>query len=301
MAEHVPPQFRVPPVDTVALETRAAELATRSIKKAAKVRGLQLAIASMDLTTLEGADTPGRVRSLCSKAMRPLPGRDDVPPVAAVCVYPDLVPVAVEALRGSSVRVAAVATGFPSGRTDRATKLRETELAVAAGAHEIDMVIDRGAFLAGRHGDVFDEIGAVKAACGEAKLKVILETGELRTFDNVRRACRIALLGGADFVKTSTGKVQPASTLPVVLLLLEAVRDHFLATGRFVGVKAAGGIRTAKDALRYLVLVNETCGDRWLCSDGFRLGASALLDDVLMQIEKERTGRYQRPADFPSV
>jgi deoxyribose-phosphate aldolase len=301
MAEHVPPQFRVPPVDTVALETRAAELATRSIKKAAKVRGLQLAIASMDLTTLEGADTPGRVRSLCSKAMRPLPGRDDVPPVAAVCVYPDLVPVAVEALRGSSVRVAAVATGFPSGRTDRATKLRETELAVAAGAHEIDMVIDRGAFLAGRHGDVFDEIGAVKAACGEAKLKVILETGELRTFDNVRRACRIALLGGADFVKTSTGKVQPASTLPVVLLLLEAVRDHFLATGRFVGVKAAGGIRTAKDALRYLVLVNETCGDRWLCADGFRLGASALLDDVLMQLEKERTGRDQRPADFPTV
>jgi deoxyribose-phosphate aldolase len=215
-----------------------------------------------------------------------------------VCVYPDLVPIAVEVLRGSSVQVASVATGFPSGRTDRSTKLREVELAVAAGASEIDMVIDRGAFLAGRYGDVFDEIGAVKSACGEARLKVILETGELRTYDNVRRACRIALLAGADFVKTSTGKVQPASTLPVVLLMLEAVRDHFLETGRIVGVKAAGGIRTAKDALKYLVLVAETCGDRWLTPQWFRFGASALLTDVLMQLEKERTGRYQRSTDF---
>jgi deoxyribose-phosphate aldolase len=293
-----PVEFRVPPVDAVALETRAAGLATRSIKKAAKVQGLQLAIAMMDLTTLEGMDSPGKVRQLCQKAMRPLPARADVPSCAAVCVYPDLVPIAVEVLRGSSVQVASVATGFPSGRTDRSTKLREVELAVAAGASEIDMVIDRGAFLAGRYGDVFDEIGAVKSACGEARLKVILETGELRTYDNVRRACRIALLAGADFVKTSTGKVQPASTLPVVLLMLEAVRDHFLETGRIVGVKAAGGIRTAKDALKYLVLVAETCGDRWLTPQWFRFGASALLTDVLMQLEKERTGRYQRSTDF---
>jgi deoxyribose-phosphate aldolase len=293
-----PVEFRVPPVDAVALETRAAELGTRSIKKAAKVKGLHLAIRMMDLTTLEGMDSPGKVRQLCMKARQPMPGRADIPSAGAVCVYPDLVPVAVEALRGSSVLVAAVATGFPSGRTDRATKLRETELAVAAGAHEIDMVIDRGAFLAGRYAEVYDEICAVKAACGSARLKVILETGELRTYDNIRRACRMALLGGADFLKTSTGKVQPASTLPVVLLMLEAARDHYLATGVQVGVKAAGGIRTAKDALKYLVLVNETCGDLWLDPHWFRFGASALLNDVLMQLEKERTGRYQRANDF---
>lgn len=293
-----PTEFKVPPVDAVQLETRAQELASRSIKKQAKVKGLHLAIAMMDLTTLEGMDSPGKVRQLCQKARQPLPGRTDLPACAAVCVYPDLVPVAVEALRGSAVQVAAVATGFPSGRTDRATKLRETELAVAAGATEIDMVIDRGAFLAGRYGQVFDEVCAVKQACGNAHLKVILETGELKTYDNVRRATRIAILGGADFVKTSTGKVTPASTLPVVLLMLEAVRDHFLATGRMVGVKAAGGIRTAKDALKYLVLVNETCGDRWLTPRWFRFGASSLLTDVLMQLEKERTGRYQRAQDF---
>jgi deoxyribose-phosphate aldolase len=294
----VPVEFRVPPVDAVALETRAAQLGTRSIKKRAKVDGLMLAIRTMDLTTLEGADSPGRVRALCAKAMRPLATRADVPPCAAVCVYPDLVPVAADAVRGSPVRVASVATGFPSGRTDRQTKLREVELAVAAGATEIDMVIDRGAFLAGRYGELFDEIAAVKASCGPAHLKVILETGELRTYDNVRRAARIALLAGADFLKTSTGKIAPAATPPVVLLLLEIVRDHFLATGRLVGVKAAGGIRTSKDALRYLVLVAETCGDRWLSPDLFRLGASSLLTDVLMQLEKERTGVYQRPADF---
>jgi deoxyribose-phosphate aldolase len=292
-----PTEFRVPPVDAVALETRAAELATRSIKKAAKVQGLKLAISMVDLTTLEGMDSPGKVRQLCAKAQHPLPGRD-VPPCAAVCVYPDLVPVAVAALQGHTVAVASVATGFPSGRTDREIKLRETARAVADGATEIDMVIDRGAFLAGRYGQVYDEICAVKDACGDAHLKVILETGELRTYDNVRRALRIALLAGADFVKTSTGKVQPASTLPVVLLMLEAVRDHFLETGRQVGVKAAGGIRTAKDALRYLVLVNETCGDAWLGPRGFRFGASTLLNDLLMQLEKERTGCYQRPRDF---
>lgn len=293
-----PVEFRVPPVDAVALETRAQDLGTRSIKKQAKVQGLHLAIAMMDLTTLEGMDTHGKVRQLCHKAMHPLPGRTDIPSCAAVCVYPDLVEVAKQALRGSSVQVASVATGFPAGRTDRATKLREVQLAVAAGATEIDMVIDRGAFLSGRYGHVYDEICAVKDACGAAHLKVILETGELRTYDNVRRACRIALLAGADFLKTSTGKVAPASTLPVVLLMLEAARDHFLETGRQVGVKAAGGIRTAKDALKYLVLVAETCGDGWLSPQWFRFGASSLLNDVLLQLEKERTGRYQRPNDF---
>jgi deoxyribose-phosphate aldolase len=298
MAAMSPVEFRTSPVDAVALETRAADLGTRSLKKAAKVQGLKLAIAMMDLTTLEGMDSPGKVRQLCQKAMRPLPTRADVPSCAAICVYPDLVPVAVAALRGSTVQVASVATGFPAGRTDRQTKLREVELAVAAGATEIDMVIDRGAFLCGRYGEVYDEICAVKAACGSAHLKVILETGELETYDNVRRACRIALLGGADFLKTSTGKVAPASTLPVVLLMLEMVRDWFLETGNMVGVKAAGGIRTAKDALKYLVLVAETCGDRWMVPHWYRFGASSLLTDVLMQLEKERTGRYQRSVDF---
>jgi deoxyribose-phosphate aldolase len=293
-----PTEFRVPPVDAVALETRAADLATRSIKQHAKVQGLKLAVAMMDLTTLEGMDSPGKVRQLCGKAKQPLPGRADVPSCAAVCVYPDLVPVAKEALHGSTVQVASVATGFPAGRTDRGTKLREVELAIAAGATEIDMVIDRGAFLAGRYGQVYDEICAVKHACGDAHLKVILETGELATYDNVRRASRIAMLAGADFIKTSTGKVTPASTLPVVLLMLEAVRDHYLETGTRIGVKAAGGIRTAKDALRYLVLVAETCGDGWLVPAGFRFGASSLLNDVLMQLEKQRTGRYQRATDF---
>ena len=298
MSTSSPVEFRVPPVDAVALETRAAALATRSIKKAAKVEGLKLAIAMMDLTTLEGMDSPGKVRQLCQKARRPLPTRVDVPACAAVCVYPDLVAIAVEALRGSGVGVASVATGFPAGRTDRGLKLREVQRAVAAGANEIDMVIDRGAFLSGRYGQVYDEICAVKEACGEAHLKVILETGELKTYDNVRRASRIALLAGADFIKTSTGKVSPASTMPVVLLMLEAVRDHYLETGVQVGVKAAGGIRTGKQALRYLVLVNETCGDLWMTPKWFRFGASSLLNDVLMQLEKERTGRYQRPLDF---
>tara|TARA_R110002072_G_scaffold228234_6_gene385143 strand:+ start:22411 stop:23319 length:909 start_codon:yes stop_codon:yes gene_type:complete len=291
-------EFRVPPVDAVALETRCADLATRSIKKHAKVQGLKLAIAMMDLTTLEGMDSPGKVRQLCQKAMRPLPQRPDVPSCAAVCVYPDLVQVAVAAVAGSGVQVASVAAGFPSGRTDRRTKLREVELAVKAGATEIDMVIDRGAFLSGRYGFVYDEVCAVKAACGDAHLKVILETGELKTYDNVRRASRIAILGGADFIKTSTGKVSPASTRPVALLMLETVRDHYLETGKMVGVKAAGGIRSAKDALRYLVLVAETCGDAWLTPQWFRFGASSLLNDVLMQLEKQRTGSYQRSTDF---
>ena len=286
------------PVDAVALETRAAELGTRSIKKQAKVQGLKLAVSMMDLTTLEGMDTEGKVRAMCGKALRPMASRPDVPSCAAVCVYPDLVGVAVDALRGSAVQVASVATGFPAGRTDRATKLRETRLAVRDGATEIDMVIDRGAFLRGEHRKVEDEIRAVKDACGPAHLKVILETGELRTYDAIRAATLLAIDAGADFVKTSTGKVVPASTLPVVLLMLECVRDHYLDTGRMVGVKAAGGIRTAKDALKYLVLVNETAGDLWMTPHWFRFGASSLLNDVLMQLEKERTGRYQRPVDF---
>ena len=290
--------FRVAPVDAVQLETRAQELGTRSIKQKSKVEGLRLAISMMDLTTLEGMDSPGKVRQLCAKARQPMPMRDDIPSCAAVCVYPDLVPIAVEALQGTKVQVASVATGFPSGRTDLETKMRETRLAVAAGATEIDMVIDRGAFLSGRHGFVYDEIVAIKDACGDAHLKVILETGELKTYDNVRLACAIALAAGADFLKTSTGKVTPASTLPVVLLMLEAARDHYLATGKLVGVKAAGGIRTSKDALKYLVLVNETCGDLWMTPQMFRFGASSLLNDVLMQLEKERQGRYQRPVDF---
>jgi deoxyribose-phosphate aldolase len=290
--------FRVPPVDQVALESRAAELASRSIKQESKRVGLRLAIAMTDLTTLEGKDSPGKVRNLCRKARQPLPGRGDVPAVAAVCVYPDLVSVAAAELAGSGVAVASVATGFPSGRTALAIKLEEVQCAVGDGAAEIDMVIDRGAFHAGQYGKVFDEICQVKEACGDAHLKVILETGELATFDNIRKAARIALLAGCDFLKTSTGKVAPAATMPVVLLLLECVRDFYLETGRLVGVKAAGGIRTAKQALRYLVLVNETAGDAWLTPARFRFGASTLLNDLLMQLVRCESGAYQRPDDF---
>ena len=285
----------VQPVDAVALETRAAELGTRSIKKEAKRRGLLMALAMTDLTTLEGKDSPGKVAALCRKAMHPAPG---LPPVAAVCVYPDLVPVAVSALAGSRVKVASVATGFPSGRTSLELKLAETAACVEAGADEVDMVIDRGAFLAGDRARVFDEIAAVKQACGQAHLKVILETGELATYDNVRCAAQLAVEAGGDFIKTSTGKVSPAATMPVVLLMLEVVRDHYLATGRLVGVKAAGGISTAKSALRYLAMVNETVGDHWLTPDRFRFGASSLLNDLLMQLRRLDTGLYQRPEDF---
>lgn len=299
-----PTSFKVPPVDAIALEARAAELATRSIKKDAKRQGLAMALAMTDLTTLEGADSPGRVRSLCRKAVSPMPGYrppegvPTLPSCAAVCVYPDLVAIAKEAVGDSGVQVASVATGFPSGRTSLALKLEETRNAVAAGADEIDMVIDRGAFFAGRHGQVFDEIIQVKEACGPAHLKVILETGELGTYDNVRKALRIALTAGADFVKTSTGKIPKASTMPVVLLMLEAVRDHYLETGFEVGVKAAGGIRKAKEALRYLVMVSETVGNRWLSDRLFRFGASSLLNDLLMQWRRLDEGTYQRGRDF---
>ncbi|MGH9213680.1 MAG: deoxyribose-phosphate aldolase [Acidimicrobiales bacterium] len=356
----------LPGVDHVGADARAATLATRSIKTTAKAFALDLAISMIDLTTLEGQDTPGKVRAMCAKALRPDPADPTCPPVAAVCVYGDLVSVARESLGGGRtgggstpigagdgntsagddntavgdgntsagdrntsagddntavgdgadgtndgadgsggvpglggrMQVAAVATAFPSGRASLDVKLADVKAAVAAGADEIDMVIDRGAFLAGRYLDVHDEIVATRQACGDAHLKVILETGELATYDNVRRASWLAMLAGADFVKTSTGKVSPAATLPVTLVMLEAVRDFRDLTGRHVGVKAAGGIRTAKDAIRYLVLVNETAGDDWLTPDGFRLGASTLLNDLLMQRRKLATGHYAGPDYF---
>jgi deoxyribose-phosphate aldolase len=285
-------------VDEVGAVARAAALATRSIKKDAKLWALDTAVRMIDLTTLEGADTPGKVRAMCAKARRPDPADPAVPPVAAVCVYPDLVTVAVAELAGSTVGVASVATAFPSGRASLAVKLADTADAVAAGATEVDMVIDRGAFLAGRYGQVYEEIVAVREACGDAHLKVILETGELVTLDNVARASWLAMLAGADFIKTSTGKVSPASTPPVALVMLTAVRDYAQMTGHRVGVKVAGGIRTAKDAVRYLVLVNETAGADWLTPDLFRIGASSLLNDLLMQRAKQLTGVYADPDDF---
>ena len=288
----------LPGVDAVGAESRVAMLATRSLKNDTKRRALDLAITMVDLTTLEGADTPGKVRALCAKGRRPDPADPTAPPVAAICVYPDLVGVAVAALSSSAVKVASVATAFPSGRASMAVKLADVADAVGAGAHEIDMVIDRGAFLAGGFGAVLEEIVATKAACGDAHLKVILETGELSTYDNVRRASWLAMLGGADFIKTSTGKVAPAATLPVTLVMLEAVRDFAAATGRPVGVKVAGGVRTATDALRYLVVVHETVGDDWLDPSRFRIGASSLLNDLLMQRTKQRTGAYAGPDYF---
>jgi len=285
-------------VDEVGAVARAAALATRSIKKDAKLWALDTAVRMIDLTTLEGADTPGKVRAMCAKARRPDPADPAVPPVAAVCVYPDLVTVAVAELAGSTVGVASVATAFPSGRASLAVKLADTADAVAAGATEVDMVIDRGAFLAGRYGQVYEEIVAVREACGDAHLKVILETGELVTLDNVARASWLAMLAGADFIKTSTGKVSPASTPPVALVMLTAVRDYAQMTGHRVGVKVAGGIRTAKDAVRYLVLVNETAGPGWLTPSRFRIGASSLLNDLLMQRAKQLTGVYADPDDF---
>jgi deoxyribose-phosphate aldolase len=288
----------LPGVDRVGADQRAAMLGTRSIKTTAKAEAIDLAIRMVDLTTLEGADTPGKVRAMCAKAVHPDPGDPSVPKVAAVCVYPDLVAQAVDALKGSGVKVASVATSFPSGRSSLDVKTTETAFAVAAGADEIDMVIDRGAFLSGDYVKVFEEIVAIKAACGAAHLKVILETGELSTYDNVRRASWLAMLAGGDFIKTSTGKVQPAATLPVTLIMLEAVRDFLATTGRKVGVKPAGGIRTTKDAIKMLVLVNETVGEGWLSPDWFRLGASTLLNDLLMQRQKMATGRYAGPDYF---
>ena len=289
---------RVGSVDAVAVEERAASLARRSIKREAKLFALELAIRMMDLTTLEGADTPGKVSALASKAVRPDPSDPNIPSVAAICVYPNLVPAAVERVRGTGVKVASVATAFPSGQTPTAIKVEEVRETVAMGADEIDMVIDRGAFLSGRYAKVYDEVVQVKDACGDAHLKVILETGELGTYDNVRRASLLAMAAGADFIKTSTGKLPSAATLPVTLVMLEAIRDVHDETGRMVGMKPAGGIRQAKQAVQYLVQLYETLGPEWLTPDLYRLGASSLLNDVLMQIRKERTGAYQSPDYF---
>jgi deoxyribose-phosphate aldolase len=289
----------LPGVDQVGAEARAATLASRSIKTTAKQWALDTAISMIDLTTLEGQDTPGKIRALCAKAKRPDPADPTAPPVAAVCVYPDLAHLAAAEVKGTGNHVASVATAFPSGRTSLEVKLADAKYAIAAGADEVDMVIDRGAFLAGDYQLVFDEIVAVREVCADqAHLKVILETGELVTLDNVRRASWLAMLAGADFIKTSTGKITPAATLPVTLVMLEAVRDFRDAHGRQIGVKPAGGIRTAKDAIRYLVLVNETAGEDWLDPQWFRFGASSLLNDLLMQRTKLATGRYSGPDYF---
>lgn len=290
--------LRIPAVDAVGLESRAAALTGRSIKKASKLAALDLAIRCMDLTTLEGIDTPGKVRALCAKAMRPDPTDASVPAVAAVCVYPMLVGVAVDALRGSGVKVASVAGTFPAGLGPLPTRVDEIRRAVDAGADEIDIVLNRSAFLAGDLAQAFDDIAASKQACGTAHLKVILETGELGTYDNVRRASMLAMAAGADFIKTSTGKIGTNATPPFALCMSEAIRDHFEQTGVRVGLKLAGGIRTAKQSWQYLVIVNEILGGEWLTPDLFRLGASSLLNDVLMQLRMQATGRYQRPDDF---
>jgi deoxyribose-phosphate aldolase len=280
-------------VDAIALEERAASLAKRSLKKESKVWGLKTAISMIDLTTLEGKDTRGKVYALCQKAMRPDPGDREIPHVAAVCVYPTMIGFVRDALRGSGVKVAAVATGFPSGQTFTEIKVRETRDTVAAGADEIDMVIDRGAFLSGNYQKVFDEIAEVKEACGPAHLKVILEVGELANYDQIRKASLIAMYAGGDFIKTSTGKAAVNATLANTLVMLEAIRDFHHATGKKIGMKPAGGVSNAKLALSYLVLLYETLGSDWMNPDLFRIGASTLLNDILMQLKKERTGAYQ--------
>jgi deoxyribose-phosphate aldolase len=299
MARNAP--STIPVVDQIMAEERAASFGKRSIKTSAKLAGLKMAVAMMDLTTLEGKDTPGKVAFLCRKAMIPLDPKYGAPACGAVCVYPNMVRYARRFLgEGSPVRVASVATGFPSGQYPLKTRVQETRRAVQDGADEIDMVIDRGAFLAGDHERVFDEIATIKEACEKAHLKVILETGELVTYDNVRVASQLAMEAGADFIKTSTGKVQPAATMPVTLVMLEAIREYFFSTGIRIGMKPAGGIRTAKQALAYLVMVKETLGDDWLTPELFRFGASTLLNDVLMQIVKTVDGNYQS-ADYFSA
>jgi deoxyribose-phosphate aldolase len=280
-------------VDQVGVEERVSRFTKRSIKNAAKEQGLRMALSMIDLTTLEGKDTEGKVRQMCYKAAHlhdQLPG---LPTVAAVCVYPNHVATAVAALKGTGIKVASVATAFPSGNSSREIKLSDTKIAVDAGADEVDMVISRGRFLQGDHGFVFDEIAAIKEACGKARLKVILETGELCTLDNVRQASFIAMEAGADFIKTSTGKISPAATMPVTLVMLEAIRDFYYETGKMVGMKPAGGISKSKLALHYLVMLNETLGDAWLTNEWFRFGASSLANDVLMQLAKMKDGRYQ--------
>lgn len=288
------PDFRTSPtIDQVGIEERVARFTTRSIKKATKMQGLKMTLSMIDLTTLEGKDTEGKVKQMCYKAAHlhdVIPG---LPTVAAVCVYPTMVKTAKDALKGTSVKVASVSTAFPSGQSTREIKIADTKFAVDNGADEIDMVISRGEFLKGNYNYVFDEIAEIKQACGKARLKVIFETGELSTLDNVRRASDIAMYAGADFIKTSTGKISPAATMPVTLVMLEAIRDYYYQTGRMVGMKPAGGISTSKAALHYLVMVKETLGAAWLSNEWFRFGASSLANDVLMQIAKETTGVYQ--------
>ncbi|MBU6301885.1 MAG: deoxyribose-phosphate aldolase [Verrucomicrobia bacterium] len=292
------PTSRLPSLDAVAIEERAAAFTRRSFKGRCKLEALKLAVSMMDLTTLEGNDTQGKVAHLVAKALRPMPERYDCPPCAAVCVYPNLVPHAVRLAAGSRLQVAAVATAFPSGQFPLEQKLADVRWAVGQGATEIDMVISRGEFLRGNRSLTFDEIAATKEACGPAHLKVIFETGELQTYDNVRLASEIAIKAGADFIKTSTGKISPAATLPVTLVMLLAVRDVYLDTGKRIGIKPAGGIRQAKEALHYLAMVKEILGDDWLHPDLFRFGASALLVDVTLQIAKSIDGGYQNPDSF---
>src|SRR6266513_49244 len=287
-------------IDQVMVEERAAAFAKRSIKTSAKLSGLKLAISMMDLTTLEGKDTPGKVAFVCRKAMQPMEPRYEVPPCAAVCVYPNLVRAAKRFLGNSGVKVASVATAFPTGLMPLKLKLQEVRSAARDGADEINMVIDRGQFLAGNHNRVFDEIAATKEACGAAHLKVILETGELQTYDNVRIASELAMRAGADFIKTSTGKVQPAATMPVTLTMLEAIRDYYYSEGKMIGMKPAGGISKSKLALHYLVMLNEVLGEDWMNNHWFRFGASSLANDILMQLMKEKTGVYQS-ADYFSI
>ncbi len=300
-SQAVPRTFAVPAVDQVGANERAAKFTKRSIKNEAKMAGLRMAMSMMDLTTLEGADTPGKVRHLCRKARQPMAEKYHCPPCAAVCVYPNLVPVAKEFLQGTDINIASVATGFPSGQYPLDVRLADVRAAVESGATEIDMVISRGSFLSGDLDTVFDEIVATKQACGKAHLKVIFETGELQTYDNVRLASQIGMEAGVDFIKTSTGKISPAATLPVTLVMLEAVRDFYHETGRKIGVKPAGGIRTAKEALQYLVMVKETLGDDWLTPGLFRFGASSLLSDVELQIAKAIDGGRYQSAEYFSL
>jgi deoxyribose-phosphate aldolase len=297
VSTRLPDLSRVARVDEVGVDERVARFQSRSIKTASKIEALKLVLSMIDLTTLEGQDTPGKVRQLCQKAIHLHDAMPGLPHVAAVCVYPTMVSVAKKALEGRGINIASVATAFPSGQASLAVKLEDTRMAVEAGANEIDMVISRGEFLAGEYGRVFDEIVAIKEACGDAHLKVILETGELGTLDRVRRASVLAMHAGADFIKTSTGKIQPAATMQVTLVMLQAIRDYYYDTGRMVGMKPAGGISGAKLAVHYLVMLRETLGNAWMTPEWFRFGASSLANDVLMQLQKQATGVYQS-ADY---
>jgi deoxyribose-phosphate aldolase len=286
------------PVDEIGVKERASSLAGRSIKKESKLQAIRMAVSMIDLTTLEGKDSRGKVNAMCRKAIKPMEGDNSIPHVAAVCVYPSLIPFAKEIVSGTGVKVASVASSFPSGQSPLKIRIEEVKKAISLGADEVDMVMSRGEFLSGKYDYTFKEISEIKQVCGDIHLKVILETGELETYDIVRKASLIAMMAGADFIKTSTGKVQPAATLPVTLVMLEAIRDFYNETGRIIGMKPAGGIRNTKEAIQYLVLVKETLGDRWLTPDLFRFGASSLLNDLLMQYKKQKSGVYQSPVYF---